>query len=244
MAPRSSNRSSLTTRYESRMQQQATLPSAPKPDASLTKMPSEVLQNIFRILFEEAAIDLKKPHDMTQAKLIRLFPILSVDERLLAEGLHVLLRHAILEIENLTNFPQSGPALKMLRKVRHLSLQTHQLVTFQLSRQFPRDALRSSRSCFENLQKIDISVTSTLQCSNVAGQLGSQAALAMIDSVWRRHDDLEVFEICSDYRKNELVEFIKVFQRRYTIVLKMEFWIGGRLVSCITPSPIIYQCSD
>lgn len=80
---------------------------APKPDASLTKMPWEVLQNIFRALFEEAAIDLKKPHDMSQAKLIRLFPILSVDERLLAEGLHALLRHAILEIEDLTNFPRA-----------------------------------------------------------------------------------------------------------------------------------------
>jgi hypothetical protein len=154
------------------------------------------------------------------------------------------LRHAILEIEDLTSSPQDGPALKMFRKVRRLSLQTHQLVTFQLSRQFPRDALRSSRRCFENLQKIDISVTSTLQSSNVAGQLGLQPALAMIDSVWRRPDHLEEFEICSDYRTNELVEFIKAFQRRYTIMLKMEFWIGGRLVSCITPSSITYQCSD
>lgn len=196
-------------------------------------MPSEVIQNIFSKLFEEVTINLKRPHDMSQAALIQSFPVLSIDERLLAEGIEALLRYATLEIDDITNFPRDGPTLKMLQKTRHLSLQKHQLVTFQLSRQFPQEALRSSRRCFENLQTIDITVASTLQSSNFPTQPGSQAAPLMIDMVWRRPDELEQYEICSDYHTNELVEFIKAFQRRYTIVLKMEFWIGDRLVSCL-----------
>lgn len=56
--------------------------SSPTEGAKLTQLPSEILRNIFRSLFEEVIIDLKTPHELTQQKLIALFPIIAVDERL------------------------------------------------------------------------------------------------------------------------------------------------------------------
>jgi hypothetical protein len=130
--------------------------SRPRQPGKLTLLPSEILRNTFRLLFDEAGIELKKPHDLNQQKLMEIFPILAVDVRLLSEGIHLLLHHGKVEIETIYHFPQQGPALKMLQAIRHLALNEYQLVTFALSRQFPSNAMRSSRNSFEKLRKVDI----------------------------------------------------------------------------------------
>jgi hypothetical protein len=198
---------------------------------TLTRLPSEILRKIFRSLFEEVNIDLKRPHELNQQKLIESFPVLAVDERLLLEGTDVLLRHATLEIENLTNFPVDGPALLMLRKVRNLALQNSQLATFDISRQFPPNASRSSRNSFENLQKIDVNICSSLSDLEMILLRGCDQVAWLVRCAWQPSTDFEKFDLCYVNEGNHLVEFIRKFQRKYAIVLRMEFWLGGRLVS-------------
>lgn len=213
------------------MTRYATSPSRSEQQAILTRLPSEILRNIFRSLFEEVIIDLKKPHDLGPRKLIESFPILAVDKRLLSEGVHVLLHHATFEIEDLTNFPREGTPLKMLQRIRNLALQKYQLATFGLSRQFPRNALRSSRKSFENLQKIDISVWSSVAEKDMILLPGCLQVPLLVQFAWDRPAGTEEFDLCYDYRGTTLTEFIKEFQRKYTLVLRIEFWIGGHLVS-------------
>ena len=196
----------------------------------LMLLPSEILRNIFRLLFDEVIIDLKSPHDLNQEKLMEVFPILAVDTRLLSEGIHVLLHYGKLEVENIYHFPRQGSALRMLQAIRHLALQEYQLVTFALSRQFPPNAQRSSRNSFEKLRKIDINV-----CRSVSDRgmnlISDHAKVPwLVLSVWRPPKGILESEF-SFYDREELVEFIKKFQRKYSIVLMMDFWVGGRLVS-------------
>jgi hypothetical protein len=199
--------------------------------ANLTQLPSEILCNIFRSMFEEVIVDLKRPHELTQQKLIALFPILAVDERLLTEGIDVLLRCATVEIEDLTHFPSGGPALMMLRKVRNLALQRSHLATFDLSRKFPLAASRSSRNSFDDLQKIDIHICVSLSDLEIVLIRGCDKVASLAQSVWQPPIEIEEFYFCYAYEENQPVEFIQKYQRKYTIVLKMEFWIGGHLVS-------------
>ena len=213
------------------MTRNATPPSRPMQGTTLTRLPSEILRKIFRSLFEEVNIDLKRPHELNQQKLIESFPVLAVDERLLSEGTDVLLRHATLDIEDLTHFPSDGPALLMLRKFRNLALQNSQLATFDISRQFPPNASRSSRNSFENLQKIDINICSSLSDLEMILIRGCDLVASLVRCAWRPPTDFEKFDLCYVNEGNHLVEFVRKFQRKYTVVLRMEFWLGGRLVS-------------
>ena len=206
----------------------------------MDKMPVEILQKIFTMLFEGVSIPLNRPHDLNPQELIHLFPILSVDTRFLTEGIDILLRVASVEIADLTSFPIDGPALVLLREVRQISLQKCQLVTFQLSRKFPYHASRSSRNSFESLQRIDISIDTSLSDKDSATMPGQEVVPTMIYYAWSRYENMEKFELYQDYHANEIVEFIKSFQKKFAIVLKLEFWVGDRLVSTI---PATYICS-
>lgn len=213
------------------MTSNTTRPSRPTQGAVLTQLPSEILRNILRSIFEEVILDLKRPHDLNQQKLISLNPILAIDERFLSEGIYVLLRYATLEIEDLTTFPSAGSALTMLQKVRNLTLQASQLATFNLSRQFPPHAVRSSRNSFKNLETIEISICASLSDLNMILIRGSDKVASLVQSAWQTPTDFEKFELCYAYEENYLVDFIQDFQKKYMIVLRMEFWIGGNLVS-------------
>ena len=205
--------------------------SRPRPPGKLTWLPAEILRNIFRSLFDEAVIELKKPHDLNQEKLMEIFPILAVDMRLLSEGIHVLLHYGKLEIENIYHFPQQGPALKMLQAIRHLALDEYQIVTFALSRQFPSNAMRSSRNSFEKLRKVDINICRSISDRSMNLIPDHAQVPWLIQLVWVPPKKTFDFEFCYFYEREELVEFIKEFQNKYTIVLMMDFWVGGRLVS-------------
>lgn len=96
----------------------------------------------------------------------------------------------------------------MLRKVRNLALQKSHLATFDLSRQFPLAASRSSRNSFEELQNIEIHICVSFSDLETIFIRGCDKVASLVQSVWQSPTDIDEFEFCYAYEENQPVEFI------------------------------------